>query len=615
MYCNPTVALDTDTAELRKIFRLPPKSDGKTFNTFTLFELIRKLEYKEIKTWAQLAIDLGVEPPALDKGQSAQKVQQYAVRLKRWMHAMHVDAFFEYLLNKHHVYWTQVPSINDPVSEYGRDGVVPEEDLALRALLPETRPKRGRRKAEDRDNDSDGAKSPAQRRRLDSPAYSEDFNMSRNSMLESATPASAHPGFGQNFDNRMTTPWSATPHPLDTFRWPQNDEAQTPMSAYPRSAITPSNRTEMWNDGSQSAITPNKTRTRRRHGPAVSSAWPSSGSSSTGKLRGRPPSNRSVTDGPFSTFPVNPANRDVPTISLHDNGSTTNTPTVGNSNVQHFFPPDMSTPQGGISSSTGQTGGRPSRLSLQVPQREGGEVRLATPPPIVLVNGQGNNSMQQDDMHQNPAMQTHQDASMQMDPLSNSSHMNPHTQLTTHFVSIEFRQTSSIPSDRTNVDALESHFISEILSADWYSSTGAPITRCSIDEASKICKQVIQNLQAESSSTEAFLINLSALAGGPLMTRLRMMRLDGQGRTDYECNWKMRFGSIEGEFTIKAAVQQDIPTTTQQDAINEIEDGEKSWKQRYLDLQQQIRERDKNVSQFKSGILDAFIASNNWGQA
>jgi hypothetical protein len=82
MYCNPVIPLDTDTTELKKIFRAPPKSDGKNFSTFTLFELIRKLEQKEIKTWAQLALDLGVEPPALDKGQSAQKVQQYAVRLK-----------------------------------------------------------------------------------------------------------------------------------------------------------------------------------------------------------------------------------------------------------------------------------------------------------------------------------------------------------------------------------------------------------------------------------------------------------------------------------------------------------------------------------------------------
>jgi hypothetical protein len=82
LYCNPAIPPDADTSELKKAFRSPPKSDGKNFSTFTLFELIRKLELKEIKTWAQLAIDLGVEPPAVDKGQSAQKVQQYAVRLK-----------------------------------------------------------------------------------------------------------------------------------------------------------------------------------------------------------------------------------------------------------------------------------------------------------------------------------------------------------------------------------------------------------------------------------------------------------------------------------------------------------------------------------------------------
>lgn len=82
MYCNPSVPLSTDSGELRRGFNSPPKSDGKTFQTFTLFELIRKLEMKALKTWAQLAIELGVEPPVLEKGQSAQKVQQYAVRLK-----------------------------------------------------------------------------------------------------------------------------------------------------------------------------------------------------------------------------------------------------------------------------------------------------------------------------------------------------------------------------------------------------------------------------------------------------------------------------------------------------------------------------------------------------
>ncbi|KAL2277545.1 hypothetical protein FJTKL_15378 [Diaporthe vaccinii] len=35
-----------------------------------------------IQNWADLALQLGVDPPDQDKGQSAQKIQQYAVRLK-----------------------------------------------------------------------------------------------------------------------------------------------------------------------------------------------------------------------------------------------------------------------------------------------------------------------------------------------------------------------------------------------------------------------------------------------------------------------------------------------------------------------------------------------------
>ena len=82
LYCNPAVPQSVDTTELRKTFRNPPRSDGKLFNIHTLWGLIRRLENKELKTWTQLAIDLGVEPPSAEKGQSAQKVQQYAVRLK-----------------------------------------------------------------------------------------------------------------------------------------------------------------------------------------------------------------------------------------------------------------------------------------------------------------------------------------------------------------------------------------------------------------------------------------------------------------------------------------------------------------------------------------------------
>lgn len=86
LYCNPHFPLDTNTNELKRIFRTPPRSDGKDFSIYVLWGLIQKFDSKEIKTWAQLALDLGVEPPSVDKdgkkGGSNQKVQQYSVRLK-----------------------------------------------------------------------------------------------------------------------------------------------------------------------------------------------------------------------------------------------------------------------------------------------------------------------------------------------------------------------------------------------------------------------------------------------------------------------------------------------------------------------------------------------------
>lgn len=80
--CNPGVPSDTDTTALKEAFRTPPKSGGRSFSTWTLFELIAQFQSKEIKTWADLALRLGVEPPDQEKGQSSQKIQQYAVRLK-----------------------------------------------------------------------------------------------------------------------------------------------------------------------------------------------------------------------------------------------------------------------------------------------------------------------------------------------------------------------------------------------------------------------------------------------------------------------------------------------------------------------------------------------------
>ena len=78
---------------------------------------------------------------------------------------MHIDAFFEYLLGKQHPYYMQIPPPHNAFPSEGRDGVPLEEDLAIRALDPSLKPKRGRRKAEDGEDDLDFDESTPARKR------------------------------------------------------------------------------------------------------------------------------------------------------------------------------------------------------------------------------------------------------------------------------------------------------------------------------------------------------------------------------------------------------------------------------------------------------------------
>ncbi|KAJ5456287.1 hypothetical protein N7530_011561 [Penicillium desertorum] len=389
LYCNPNVPSSVDTSDLRKTFRCLPRSDGKSFNIFTLYGLIRKrLQNEELKTWIQLAIELGVEPPDIEKKQSTQKVQQYTVRLKRWMRAMHIDAFFEYCMGLPHSYYTQLPPSGPFVSE-SRDGVLLEEDLALRALVPQWKPKRGRKRVEDRYIEEDRA---IKRPQLDTSVGSVQqgsFQSHSVTFPQSAIPFSAFPD-----DMEPNDPWTAATssypngsgpdQPSQDTRWRLPDRDASPAN-YPQSAIIP--RSHLPSDvhmsaEPRSAVTPStgeKSRSRRRHGPAVSSAWPNSNGLSAGKGRGRPP-NRGSSSGSFSTFQVNPSqessqapnpNNQPPSFALERNPP------------QIFQTPPHNQPPTSISQ------GRPNKLQLQVPQHSGAPVRLATPPRLVVngVNG------------------------------------------------------------------------------------------------------------------------------------------------------------------------------------------------------------------------------------
>ncbi|KAL8856436.1 MAG: hypothetical protein Q9178_007006 [Gyalolechia marmorata] len=404
LYCNPSIPLDTDSTELKKGFRSPPMSDGKKFNPFTLYGLISRLETKDIKTWVQLVIELGAEHPDPSKNQSTQKLQQYAVRLKRWLHAFHVDAFFHYCLRIPNTYYTERPPADQQPGEIVRDGVPPEEDLALRALLPELRPKRGRRRADEPDEESNPPKR-VQQHRSTSAEFFQAFDEQYSAHPSNAAPWSAQaqqsdawaaarmaiapntPSTGRTPSTAQLSAHDATQH----LRWKINEQDGTPMSPYPQSAITPRHNysaSPSFEEPKSANPAGLKSRARKRHGPVVSSAWTNS-STSSGKLRGRPPKDRSVTDGPFSTFPANPSNRDspqgstgTPTHKLSSPPSQNQQPNVGTSNAH---PTIMVTPQSATAENT--LARRPSKLQLQVPEHAGGPVRLATPP-RVLINGE-----------------------------------------------------------------------------------------------------------------------------------------------------------------------------------------------------------------------------------
>ncbi|KAL4929230.1 putative ARS binding protein Abp2 [Aspergillus undulatus] len=630
-YCNPNVPLSADSTELRKTFRCPPRSDGKSFSIFALWELIKRLDSKELKTWIQLAIELGVEPPDMEKKQSTQKVQQYAVRLKRWMRAMHVDAFFEYCLGHQHPYYTQLPPNNAVVSD-SRDGVPLEEDLALRALVPQWKPKRGRKRAEEKENSNERA---IKRPQLDTsivfqantfPAHSATFP-------QSAIPFSAFPE-----DMESNDPWmAASSFPTDVtadapntqpgsdLRWKSLDREASP-AGYPQSAVIPRGHhtSDVFLSAAEprSAVTPSsgdKSRAKRRHGPAVSSAWPNNATSSTGKMRGRPP-NRGTTSGPFSSFPVNP-NRSDPS-HLHSTAVRPSPSIVleqDPANAQYHQSP---TPINGNA--------KPNKLQLQVPQHSGAPVRLATPPTL-LVNGVSNES-----------------ATMK----NGSANFAPEGPSSTVASSASNVNRGSATNTMISPDDVARILSNELLRAK-LTGRQAPLNP---DEARALASVVVAHLSALYSKlpfgaaalTSALHLGLGPYFGYAGVTdntlmvhikpRLNTGVIAGQGsaytlsveyRNASGVLSKVSFEDLHishaGGNPAMATGALDIPRQQDDlddgaaeldsltDAEYEVDNGdnavpEATWKQRYIKLRAQLQKRERSLSQYKKKILESVMA-------
>lgn len=534
---------------------------------------------------------------------------------------MHVDAFFDYLMGRPGPYWTSVPSDPNPVSELGRDGVAAEDDMALRALLPQIRPRRGRRKAEDDDH----SKSPSQQ-----PVGEEEYDASR---LDGVGPWSAHPdGRGSVFVFPVSESLrlsAGTGQPSGP-PWTTSDVIQTPLTAYPQSAITPSTGNLFWVDEPKSAISPSKPRLSKRHGAkVVSSAW-RTGLAGKGKARGRPPMNRTNNDGPFSAFP----STDAPSFKIppraEENGSRSAvlpppapfavpaTPAAAPAPAPAPAPPTVSTNEPAPNQDTQNT--RPakrSRLSLQVPARVGGEVRLATPPPLLMVNGQA--PMAADDGGQEttriPLNISPKGIVNDMSGGGRGGGPSPFSAGTSGPAAPQLQARFGDPTDRTNMDELEAYFAHEVLSANWYDAKGNRIPPCGVDEASAIIATVIDNLLKAAVTKDAFLINLAALAGAKLLmstTNVAITRLgELPDRNKYSCTWELRLGDLRGIYSMEETVMHDrwkVPEKGGDSVTTPASGGDataEQWQQKYKEMCDVVKKRDKELADLRHRVVES----------
>lgn len=576
LFCNPALAaLHVDTTTLRDAFRNPPRSGGKSFNTFVVWELVRKFYDKEIPTWTELIKEMGVEPPDPAKDESAQKIAQYGVRLKKWMNSMHIRSFFEYLMDVANDYWTNIPTDPNPIGQPVRDGVAVEDDMALRALVPHIRPKRGRKRWPDEETTAYFA----QRTRL-SPSSAVD------------DPRRGPPGLQV---------------PTDTFAapWTPSDVQQMPLTRWPQSAITPTCRGSFWDDALEprSAVVGSKPRlsSQRRGAKNVSSAWRPGGPNS-GVKRGRPPMNRTPIDTSFPPFP------NTPIVGPGEAGEA-GTPVLPTPSKSKPVTPVQRIPSPASSSnsqpqSTPQEGSRPQRpsISLQVPERPTGSVRLATPPPpVVLVNGNSS------------------PASTQVPPrLGQINGRMDFLEASRQAATSGQPQLKQVPGffferveDRTNIEDVVGQLTQATLNADWRDANGQPGRPPSLEEASALINATVEKLYKTAASPVSFLINLAALSGGSLLrtsrTCITRLRMDAETAT-YRSEWEYGFGSLRGLYSMEQQVPLAMfwdPTggggenESSETGRDEREEGEKlsadEWQAKYRRLLDNVRRKDREL--------------------
>lgn len=218
-----------------------------------------------------------------------------------------------------------------------------------------------------------------------------------------------------------------------------------------------------------------------------------------------------------------------------------------------------------------------------MPERVSGEIRLATPPPVVMVNGQAVPAATA--AESTPPLSAHHPPDEDVprggevprpmvqdgapEPVDDCNKPSPAlnggaTEMPPPIpMPVEPGPKQKVfyqdPLDRTNVEALQGFFLHEIMTGNWVDKNGNKIPAGGADEAYAIVSTVIDTLQKEAQSEKAFLLNVSALAGGKLLmttTSLKITVLEVfQDRTEYSCEWQLQLGACKGLYKMTETVE------------------------------------------------------------
>jgi hypothetical protein len=169
--------------------------------------------------------------------------------------------------------------------------------------------------------------------------------------------------------------------------------------------------------------------------------------------------------------------------------------------------------------------------------------------------------------------------------------------------------------DRTNVDPLLSYFVQTAHEAQWLDEQGNPDEPASMDEAAALVNATLENMLKTSTSSQAFLINLAALAGARtlLATTARCYRLADEGEFyNYRLEWEYRFGHFKGQFNMTQTVPRSMwrkPSKDNMTAGTTTDGGgsdglsAEDWQRKYVVLLDEMKRRDEELIDLRAKMM------------